>query len=572
MSQTIQPKYKNVPMIFLFGTQKSGTTWLRNIISHFTPINSQAEWQLPYLVEAAENHVSTLCAAPRAIQRKAELAFVRAAFSSLLAQVPGCSCDKSAYPCLPGAGRDDRVFAYAVDMGRYFFPRAKQVMIVRDPRDVFVSSKAYWPDLAERRIASFDDAYLREFINSWSRCNLTWLSAAPDFIVRYEDLKNDFVAQVTDLLSALDFEACPIRLRKVQAELETIDISKTRDPIFYRKGIVGDWQDEMTPHQNKIIWDAGAFAMEQFGYTRLGRVSCKTQPFTGLDIISFDRVIKHNDQAGSVFCTPDGLRCFVFDDGFYLDLNVVDLVCAPIDSDAKQIFLLLDLAWDDTNDLNGKWCAAVQNADASSEITQWFRASARPGNYGRATSAAFTFPIEAVQTEGGHKPIRIKIFNGAQTPITAWIKIMRFGLLSRSSPLSHQLSDLIEADPPPADPHNAFFRSVGWSHLHFAANFGSLEIVSRLVERGVSPDVAERNGATPLHRAADFNHLNIAEYLLNNGANPNAIDSSLRETPLDVALRKNHKEIAQLLRKHYGREYQILNSGIAVTEPEQNDG
>ena len=173
-------------MILLFGTQKSGTTWLRNILGNFTPANVTTEWQLPYLVGAIENHITTLGHASPATSRKTELECVRAAFSALLAEIPACSLDKSAYPCIPELGSDNRRFPHAVDMGRYFFPEAKQVMIVRDPRDIFVSSTYFWPNLSIRAMNSFDDDYLIEFIDNWSRRNLKWLAAKRDYIIRYE--------------------------------------------------------------------------------------------------------------------------------------------------------------------------------------------------------------------------------------------------------------------------------------------------------------------------------------------------------------------------------------------------
>jgi hypothetical protein len=546
-------------MILLFGTQKSGTTWLRNIVACFTPIRPDAEWYLPRLVSAAENHVSSFCFSPPPLRRKIELQLVRAAFNALLAEAPGCFCDKSAYPSLPESGRNDAEFAYAVDMGRHFFPEAKQVMIVRDPRDVLVSSKYFWPELRNRNMTSFDDEYLQEFIDSWSRCNLTWLSAKPDLVVRYEDLKHDFVAQLTALLRVLDFDVSPKRLKEVQADYETITISRKLNPELCRKGIVGDWRNEITAHQNGVLWNAGAYAMEQFGYTRGGQPSSrKAKPFAGLSVISFYKIMNYNEQVGTVFRTPEGLRCFVFDDGFYLDINVAEFLRAPIDTSAMQIVLLLEIAWDDIDSVNGKWCAPARYGETSSDITRWFMASPRPGKYSRATTAAFGFSIEGVQIDQNCAPIRLMLFNGAQTPITAWIKSMRLGLLPQSSRVSRQLSDLIEAGAPPCEPYNAFFRSVGWTNLHFAANCGNLEIVSRLLEQGVPVDIAEDNGATALHRAVDFNHIEIVEYLLNKGANPNPIDGNLKETPLDIAVRKGHYAVAQLLRNYDAREYEKL--------------
>ena len=55
-----------------------------------------------------------------------------------------------------------------------------------------------------------------------------------------------------------------------------------------------------------------------------------------------------------------------------------------------------------------------------------------------------------------------------------------------------------------------------------------------------------KSGRTELHTAARFGRLQIVTSLLKSGCNPNKLDS-YGETPLHLAVRHNHKIVAQTL-------------------------
>jgi ankyrin repeat protein len=61
------------------------------------------------------------------------------------------------------------------------------------------------------------------------------------------------------------------------------------------------------------------------------------------------------------------------------------------------------------------------------------------------------------------------------------------------------------------------------------------------------------NDWTPLHRAAVAGHTEAAEVLIGKGADVNAKDKQGR-TPLSLAEARRHTEIAEMLRKHGGKE------------------
>ena len=98
-----------------------------------------------------------------------------------------------------------------------------------------------------------------------------------------------------------------------------------------------------------------------------------------------------------------------------------------------------------------------------------------------------------------------------------------------------------------------------WTPLHSAAQGERkevAEVVELLIAEGADVNAKTTWGGTPLHRAAIYGYKEIAEVLIAAGADVNAKydDGNAKwETPLDLAIEENKKEIADLLRKHGGK-------------------
>lgn len=98
---------------------------------------------------------------------------------------------------------------------------------------------------------------------------------------------------------------------------------------------------------------------------------------------------------------------------------------------------------------------------------------------------------------------------------------------------------------------------------------GRLQKAEELIRKGASPDFADYNKRTPLHFAAAEGHTYIVKMLLENGANPNVVDRC-GSKPVHDAMKKNFKDIAQLLRRHGGDDDDTLSKehldGIELLE------
>ena len=88
--------------------------------------------------------------------------------------------------------------------------------------------------------------------------------------------------------------------------------------------------------------------------------------------------------------------------------------------------------------------------------------------------------------------------------------------------------------------------------LHIAAGKGNVSVARLLIQNGAEVNAKlPYNGFTSLHLAAQNGHEKVAELLIAKEADINA-KSMYGETPIDLAMSKEHKELAELLRKHGG--------------------
>ena len=97
---------------------------------------------------------------------------------------------------------------------------------------------------------------------------------------------------------------------------------------------------------------------------------------------------------------------------------------------------------------------------------------------------------------------------------------------------------------------------------------GDIQAVKMHLDAGVSVNarvetysrvLGSTGTTTPLHQAAYYNRKEIAELLISRGADVNAF-SKIIWTPLDVAVKRKHPEITDLLLKHGGKKGKELKS------------
>uniref|UniRef100_A0A674E1C7 Ankyrin 1 n=1 Tax=Salmo trutta TaxID=8032 RepID=A0A674E1C7_SALTR len=101
----------------------------------------------------------------------------------------------------------------------------------------------------------------------------------------------------------------------------------------------------------------------------------------------------------------------------------------------------------------------------------------------------------------------------------------------------------------------------GLTPLHVASFMGHRKIVTILVQKGASPSASNvQKVETPLHMACRAGHYEVAEFLLTNAA---PVDAKAKDdqTPLHCACRMGHKELVKLLLEHKANPNSTTTSG-----------
>ncbi len=88
--------------------------------------------------------------------------------------------------------------------------------------------------------------------------------------------------------------------------------------------------------------------------------------------------------------------------------------------------------------------------------------------------------------------------------------------------------------------------------LHIAVILRNQEIVKVLINFEADVDAKDIFGSTPLHDSAFYNEYEITKLILSKAIDVNAIDND-GNTPFELARKRGHANIANLLRKHGGK-------------------
>ena len=161
-------------------------------------------------------------------------------------------------------------------LAREIYPSLKEVVLVRDFRDMWASMRAYndrrgFGDFGRARVAS-DQVWLAELRTGATRLyEVVRDRGDAARTVRYEDLVADPAAVLTKLLGYLELDAEPATV-EAMVDAAAAEIPELRDhrtsPTV--DASIGRWRRDLTPEQQAMAQDAFADVLAPFGYDPLG--------------------------------------------------------------------------------------------------------------------------------------------------------------------------------------------------------------------------------------------------------------------------------------------------------------
>ena len=166
------------------------------------------------------------------------------------------------------------------------------VYIMRNPLDVALSAANHWGVSVDQSIANLGQSdytmsgsvqrlknQLTQILLSWSDHVISWVdhSGLPVLVVRYEDMQQDTTAVLRQVVAPADWPVDDARLAKAVAFSAFDKLQEQEDangfreaPMaaerFFRKGISGDWREQLTADQIATVIAQHGQVMRRFGY------------------------------------------------------------------------------------------------------------------------------------------------------------------------------------------------------------------------------------------------------------------------------------------------------------------
>ena len=158
------------------------------------------------------------------------------------------------------------------DILREMFPDMREIVLVRDFRDMLCSIFAYNERLGSqlfgRELADSDEAYIRG--NLAAQVHLLargWKQRSDSaFLLKYEDLIVNPAATIASLLDYLELDATEPVIDSLTAEVGTG--SATHGTSGSPRDSIGRWRSDLDPELAVLCEEVLASAMETFGYAR----------------------------------------------------------------------------------------------------------------------------------------------------------------------------------------------------------------------------------------------------------------------------------------------------------------
>jgi len=273
----------NKQIFFVVGCQKSGTTWVQKLLDGHPAVRCRGEAYfgpvlLPMLQQAMQGYNQRHKAGAESHYQAEDL---KRLFTTAMGLTLGRWIGDQSLEQVQAVGDKTPEHALCLPILRECFPNVKVIHITRDGRDVCTSG---WFHNLRKGSASFKKQFptMASYVHyTTTKHWMPYIQQAMQFGVqhptqyhqlRYEDLHQEPNLEVGRMLTFLNVDASAETVEKcVKAgSFESLSGGRGRGEedkqSFFRKGVVGDWQNHLDAHALKTFIQHGGHLLKQLGY------------------------------------------------------------------------------------------------------------------------------------------------------------------------------------------------------------------------------------------------------------------------------------------------------------------
>ncbi len=270
-------------MVWIFGSGRSGSTWLRSMMGE---LDGARVWEEPMVGRLFGEFYAR---APKDNLRSADFAMGDPIRRGWISSIRNFVLDGARYSN-PRLGPEQYLVikepngSVGAPLLMEALPESRMILLVRDPRDVVASvldaaTEGGW--LYESREGRTGakrsetdrrpNSFVRERANVYRRgVESAWRAydahKGPKVLVRYEDLGADTLGEMRRIYSALGIPVEVEDLRRAVAKhsWENVPEREKGRGKFYRRGTSGGWREDLTPKQAEVVEKTTASLLERF--------------------------------------------------------------------------------------------------------------------------------------------------------------------------------------------------------------------------------------------------------------------------------------------------------------------
>ena len=253
--------------LFIMSFQRSGSNWLHRCLKAYPDFYINGELNVSgNLAKLSKirtgDHVSNKLLTKNNIFKKASQDYIRCLMRENLRDVYDIDntdikyiADKTAFPGLVSLRKHPEQYDY-ISYLKSYFPDAKQILLIRDIRDVIVSYSE-WKLANTINLLSFSPRsfvlYIRALYN-WCELHERWLkemkSESNCLVIQYTDLKDDFTTTMETVFKFLELDVDSEFMTELHNDYYSIDSkvykeeNEKRNYAFFRSGTIGGWRNK----------------------------------------------------------------------------------------------------------------------------------------------------------------------------------------------------------------------------------------------------------------------------------------------------------------------------------------